>query len=141
MNSKTQIFFDGLCHLCSREIQHYRKQTGNEDLEFVDITAPGFDAKQAGLDPIEVHRQMHVRRADGSLAVGVDAFIAIWEKLPRYHFAARWGKKAIPNALLRAGYSVFARVRPYLPRKKSDCSASPYCEVGGESQLPPRTSK
>jgi len=126
---KVQVYFDGLCHLCSREIDHYRKQAGSHEIQFVDITAPDFDAKNAGVDPVRVHKEMHVRRSNGSLAVGVDAFIAIWETLPRYHFAARLGKMAFPHALLTAGYHVFATVRPYLPRKKADCSASPYCEV------------
>jgi predicted DCC family thiol-disulfide oxidoreductase YuxK len=125
----TTIYFDGLCQLCSREIKHYRKLPGSDGLIFVDITSPAFDAQKAGLDPMRVHREMHVRRADGSLAIGVDAFIAIWETLPRYHLAARLGKKALPHAVLAAGYFVFARLRPYLPRKKADCSASPYCEV------------
>lgn len=129
MNTKAlQVYFDGLCPLCSREIDHYRKQKGSGEIQFVDITAPEFDADKLGLDPIRVHREMHVRKTDGSLAIGVDAFIAIWEKLPRYHFAAKLGKKAIPHALLSAGYFLFARVRPYLPRKKAGCGASPYCE-------------
>jgi len=127
--NKIQVYFDGLCHLCSREINHYRKQTGSDEIQFVDITAPDFEPKKAGLDPIRVHREMHVRKSNGSLVTGVDAFIAIWEVLPRYHFAARFGKRALPRALLTAGYHVFARVRPYLPRKKADCSASPYCEA------------
>lgn len=123
------MYFDGLCHLCSREIDHYRKQNGSDKIEFVDITAPDFDPKKANVDPILVHREMHVRKADGTLAIGVDAFIAIWETLPRYRFAARLAKRGIPHALLTAGYKVFARVRPFLPRKKSDCSKSPYCEA------------
>jgi predicted DCC family thiol-disulfide oxidoreductase YuxK len=127
--NKVQVYYDGLCHLCSREIDHYRKQNGSDQIEFVDITAPDFNPIESGLDPVRVHREMHVRKSDGSLAVGVDAFIAIWEILPRYQFAARMGRKAIPHALLTGGYKVFARVRPYLPRKKSDCNKSPYCEL------------
>jgi predicted DCC family thiol-disulfide oxidoreductase YuxK len=127
--NKVQVYFDGLCHLCSREIEHYRKQKGSDEIDFVDITAPNFDPKKANVDPVRVHREMHVRKSDGSLAIGVDAFIAIWETLPSYGFAARLAKKTLPHALLTAGYKVFARVRPFLPRKKSDCSKSPYCDV------------
>lgn len=127
--NRIQVYFDGLCHLCSREIDHYRKLKGSEQIEFVDITAPDFDPRKSGLDPVRVHREMHVRKSDGSLAIGVDAFIAIWDTLPRYQFAARLARNRIPHALLTAGYKVFARVRPYLPRKKSDCNNSPYCEM------------
>lgn len=124
----TVIYFDGLCHLCSREIDHYRKQKSAERLRFVDITSPEFDAVKERLDPFRVHREMHVRRSDGSLAIGVDAFLAIWDVLPRYRFAARWGRRTWANRVLRLGYQAFVQIRPYLPRKKADCSKSPYCE-------------
>ena len=128
-NFKTKVYFDGLCHLCSREISHYRKQQGSEAIEFVDITAANFNPASEGLDPVRVHREMHVRKADGTLLVGVDAFIAIWETLPRYRFMAKWGKRSLPHRLLSAGYKVFARIRPYLPRKKDACADSPYCDI------------
>jgi len=127
--SRLTVFFDGLCHLCSREIDHYRKVAGSDQIQFVDITSADFSASHHGVDPRRVHKHMHVRRTDGSLAVGVDAFIAIWEALPRYRFAARWAKVSVVHALLTAGYGVFAELRPYLPKKKADCSSSPYCET------------
>ncbi len=126
---KLKIYFDGLCHLCSREINHYRKQRGSDAMEFIDITASQFNAAGEGLDPIQVHREMHVRRADRTLAVGLDAFIAIWECLPRYRFAAKLASRPVPHSLLSFGYKVFSRIRPYLPRKKSECADSPYCDV------------
>jgi predicted DCC family thiol-disulfide oxidoreductase YuxK len=127
------VYYDGLCHLCSREIDHYRRVPGGEDIQYVDITSPQFSAEREGVDPIQVHKEMHVRLKDGTLAVGVGAFIAIWEALPRYHLFARVGKWKIPHLILRAGYSVFAAVRPYLPRRKSACSESPYCDIKEKS--------
>lgn len=129
VDRKVTVYFDGLCHLCSREISHYRKMKGSEQLAFVDITHPDFRPEKEGLDPERVHREMHVRKADGSLAIGVDAFIAIWEVLPRYHVAARLGRSSVPNLFLRAGYQVFAAVRPFLPRRSAECSESPYCQI------------
>lgn len=128
-NSKIKVYFDGLCHLCSAEIVHYRKLRGSENIIFLDITSSEFNAALEGVDPVRVHREMHVRKADGTFAIGVDAFIAIWNELPRYRFAARWGNYPLPKLFLRAGYKIFATIRPYLPRKKGDCSESPYCEV------------
>jgi predicted DCC family thiol-disulfide oxidoreductase YuxK len=122
-----KVYYDGLCHLCSREIDHYRTQRGSESIEFVDITAPGFDPGSEGLDPIRVHQAMHVRRADGTLAVGVDAFITLWEWMPRYRLAARLSRGPGPRFFLRLGYRVFAAARPYLPKRRRDCAQSPYC--------------
>jgi len=125
--SGIRVYFDGLCHLCSREIDHYRTQRGSEHIEFVDITAPGFDPESEGLDPVRVHRAMHVRRADGTLAVGVDAFIELWEWMPRYRLAARVSRSPVPRFFLRVGYRMFAAARPYLPKRGRGCEQSPYC--------------
>lgn len=130
MAPKLSIYFDGLCPLCSREIDHYRKQRGSDLLRFVDITLPEFDAAAEGVDPVAVHKVMHVRTAAGELKTGVDSFIAIWESLPAYRVVARVAKWAPASFLLNVGYQGFARVRPLLPRRKrQDCAASPYCET------------
>ena len=125
----TTVYFDGLCRLCSREIDHYRTRKGAENLKFVDITSAGFDAKAEGLDPYRVHQVMHVRRPDGSLATKVDAFVAIWSALPGYQWAARAANWSWVRLPLNVGYLAFAQVRPWLPRKSVDCETSPYCEI------------
>lgn len=129
MSQKLTVFYDGLCVLCSREIDHYRKQQGAENILFSDITSPDFKAKDWGVDPFLVHKHMHARRSDGSLATHVDAFIEIWKVLPRYQWAARAASKGIIRPFLDAGYLLFAKVRPWLPRRKQLCADSPYCEI------------
>ncbi len=125
----TTVYYDGLCRVCSREIDHYRTLSASRPLRFLDITAPEFSAEAEGVDPVQVHKYMHVKRADGSLSLGVDAFIEIWSSLPRYQWAARLARKGAVRFGLDAFYNVFVKVRPYLPRKKADCAASPYCDV------------
>jgi predicted DCC family thiol-disulfide oxidoreductase YuxK len=123
------IYFDGLCPLCSREIDHYRQQEGHERLKFVDITEAEFDAVKEGLDPLQVHKVMHVRTPEGHLKSGVDSFIAIWQRLPKYHWLAEFAKKTWVRPFLDLGYHSFAVLRPYLPRKTRECQQSPYCET------------
>ncbi len=130
--NKLSIYYDGLCPLCSREIDHYRKARGADQLRFVDITSVGFQAETEGLDPQEVHRVMHVKTADGRVHTEVEAFIQIWKVLPGYGWMARLVSSAPIRPLANVGYRGFARIRPWLPRKKADCSASPYCEAKGE---------
>ena len=127
--STWSVYFDGLCPLCSREIDHYRKQRGAERLRFIDITASDFNAQAEGVDPVAVHKEMHVKTSDGRLVTGVDAFIEIWKVLPRYGFAARLAQRSLIKPVLDFGYMIFATVRPYLPRKSQGCEASPYCEI------------
>ncbi len=124
-----EIYFDGLCMACSLEINHYRKQKGSDRFLFIDITDPNFKPETHGIDPHLAHKVMHVLGTDGKLHQGVDAFKAIWKELPRYQFLYKLSEKAAVRSVLELGYKFFVVVRPYLPRKKMDCSQSPYCEV------------
>ena len=128
-NLNIKVYYDGLCHLCSREINHYKKQAGSETIQVLDITNAEFNAEHEGVDPQRVHQVLHVRRADGSLATEVEAFIEIWKQLPRYQWAATMAQRSPVKASLHWMYRLFAKVRPLLPRKAASCDSSPYCEI------------
>jgi len=116
------IFYDGLCPLCSREIILYRKKDTQNKINFVDITLPGFSAEKEGLDPVAVIKIFHVKTADGAILTRVEAFAAIWKILPGFGTLTWLAEKPLLLLLMNAGYEVFAAVRPYLPRKKTqDC--------------------
>lgn len=122
------IYYDGLCHLCYREIEHFKKLPGSEKLEFRDITLKEFNAEAEGLDPYKVHQLMHVRLQDGSIAQAVDAFVSIWRVFPRYRWLANMAENPIIYYVLNIGYRIFARLRPILPKRKALCETSPYCK-------------
>lgn len=132
MSQNMTVYYDGLCQLCSREIEHYRKQQGAEKIRFMDITSPQFDPTKEGVDGKKVHKVMHVKKGK-KLYTKVDAFIEIWKQLPKYAWAAKYADKTAIRWILDCGYEVFAKVRPYLPRKKQSCEDSPFCELKGNS--------
>ena len=125
--SKISLYYDGLCHLCSREINHYRKMAGSEKIRFVDITALDFRAESENLDPTEIHKVIHVRDRQGQIHKGVDAFICIWSELTALKKFVSMTRFGLVYWALNAAYSIFAHLRPMLPRKS--CEASPYCEI------------
>ena len=117
------LYYDGLCPLCSREIEMYRKKDLGDVLSFIDITRNGFSAEKEGLDPLRVKQVFHVRKPDGTLLTGVDAFAEIWRVLPGFK-ALHWlSQQSISRPLMNLGYQIFAQLRPFLPRKKE-------CETG-----------
>ncbi len=122
MNQPTlTLFYDGLCPLCSREITHYRKRAaGDPSVVFLDITDPTFDAAAHGLDAGRVHKEMHVKEGE-RVFVGVDAFLAIWRRIPGHSWLSGIAKVPGMRLLMRGSYFVFAAVRPYLPRRKAAC--------------------
>lgn len=122
-----KVFYDGLCHLCSREIDHYKKMRGADKINFIDITAPGFNPEAEGLDPFDVHRNLHSKDEEGRVHKGVDTFFLIWSNLDAIKPLVPFVSKRPIKAVLKGMYAVFVRVRPYLPKK--NCENSPYCET------------
>lgn len=118
------VYYDGLCHLCTREINHQRNLVKDDSIAFVDITGGDFDAAAHGLDAKAVNRHMHVKLAGGEVKVGIDAFLATWSRLPYYRrLAAVIGLPGVKQ-LSELGYAAFARIRPLLPkrRRRADCA-------------------
>ena len=122
------LYFDGLCPLCAREIEHYRKRAEGAPIAFVDITDPLFDEKAHGLDLRHALRTMHARRGD-RLLIGVDAFVALWESIPSYAWLARLAQVPALNEMARVGYWLFALLRPLLPRRRRQDCASGTCQL------------
>ena len=111
------VYFDGHCRVCAHEIAIYQRRDREARVRWVDIMDPHFSAVAEGLDPSRVHQELHARRPDGGLAVGVDAFIEIWKVIPGFAPLARLAGQAWSRPFLNLGYQVFTRIRPYLPRK------------------------
>jgi predicted DCC family thiol-disulfide oxidoreductase YuxK len=124
-----RVYYDGLCPLCSREIEYYRKKDREAVIDWIDITQDNFDASAEGLDPDRVHQFFHVKDEHGEVVVGVDAFIEIWARIPSLR---KWRVLSmVPGVrpVMKLGYAVFAQVRPFLPRKSRDDCQSGTCGV------------
>ncbi len=119
---KLKIFFDGCCYLCSKEIEIYRRRNAAGYLEFVDISHPDFDPATYGVDSVAVNREFHVQNSQGEIVKGVPAFIEIWQILPGWSVLAKVAANPLVNLIMRAGYVIFVKVRPYLPQRKATCS-------------------
>jgi predicted DCC family thiol-disulfide oxidoreductase YuxK len=83
---RLQVFFDGACPLCSREVRHYKKRDPHNTIEWIDIARPGFNASTFGLDSARVNEVMHARSPDGTVSTEVAAFVKVWEALPAAFF-------------------------------------------------------
>lgn len=107
------VYFDGSCPLCRAEISHYRGQIGASRLYFRDVSRAD-QPLEPDLTRADAMSRFHVRRGDGRLVSGAEAFVSIWSELPRWRWAARLA--AIPGvmALLEGGYRLFLPARPAL---------------------------
>jgi len=120
---KLEVFYDGSCSVCRREMEHYRRRDRDGRLQLVDISVAGFDAGVYGRDLQAFMARLHVRDARGGFYTGVDAFARIWEVIP----GAGWTLLArviqLPGVHLLSAvvYALFARYRGYLP-KRAGCA-------------------
>lgn len=126
MSDPLRIFFDGLCPLCAREINVYRRRSHDGRIVFIDITDAAFSAEAEGLDPKEVHRRFHAKDGAGRIYTGPEAFVEIWKRVPGFALAVRLA--ALPGAglVMEAGYFCFMHLRPLLPRLRRDAN----CDTG-----------
>ncbi len=88
------VFYDGACSVCAREMAHYRKLDRAGQLQFVDISEPGFAPEEYGKTREQFMARMHVMDAGGSFFFGVDAFPVIWQALPGW---PTWGTGFLPG--------------------------------------------
>ncbi len=82
------VFYDGKCGLCSREIGHYMKISPPTTFIWCDIANEPKHLKKINVSQSDALRRLHVSDQTGTIYVGIDAFIAIWRKLPRWRLLA-----------------------------------------------------
>ncbi len=76
------VYFDGSCPLCAREIAFYRRRCAGDAARWVDVSRESPAALGAGLTRDQALERFHVRRADGTLCSGADAFTELWAEMP-----------------------------------------------------------
>lgn len=120
--SEIAVLYDGRCYLCSYEIEHYRRISKSEKIEFIDITKPNFSATQFNLSNTEVNRFLHVVKIETrEVKRGTEAFVEIWSRLPgiKYKFLIWIFELPIIKSILKCAYYAFAIwIRPNLPKKR-----------------------
>ncbi|MDX2102163.1 MAG: DCC1-like thiol-disulfide oxidoreductase family protein [Alphaproteobacteria bacterium] len=99
------IWYDSQCPVCAYEVGVYRKMEGGSAMTWIDANTLPEDERAEKL------ARMHVRRADGRVARGGEAFLEIWRGLPRFAWAARVLDNRVGRALLRGFYTTFLVVR------------------------------
>lgn len=129
---KTTVYYDGSCPLCTAEIGHYRSREGGDQLCFVDVSRADADLG-SGLGRDAAMRRFHVRLTDGTLATGARGFVAVWDTLPRWRWAARFARLPGVMPLLEGAYRVFLPIRPALSRVAARLGAKPAHRLGTRS--------
>jgi predicted DCC family thiol-disulfide oxidoreductase YuxK len=122
-----EVFFDGGCPLCVREIRMLRFLDRRGRIKFTDIDDAAFVAADVGKSHDELMAQMHGRLPDGTWLTGVEVFRRMYAAigLGPLVWISRW---PLIRHALDAGYTLFARNRLWITGR---------CESGSCSIRPP----
>jgi predicted DCC family thiol-disulfide oxidoreductase YuxK len=106
--TRLQVFYDGGCPLCRKEIAYYRRIDRGGCIDWIDITTADAVLTAAGLDRVTAMRRLHVREPHGAVVSGAAAFLAIWRRLPGWRRLAHAAELLRLTGLLEWGYVRFA---------------------------------
>jgi predicted DCC family thiol-disulfide oxidoreductase YuxK len=116
---EVEVFFDGACPLCRREIGMLRRLDRHGRLRLTDISAPEFDAAPLGRTHDELMREIKARLPDGTWITGVEVFRRLYGAV-----GFRWlipvTRLPLVRQMLDIGYRVFARNRLRLTGRCTD---------------------
>ena len=126
---RVEVFYDGDCPLCMREIRMLMRKDRAANIQFTDIAAASFDAASIGTTYAALMSRIQGRLPDGSWIEGVEVFRQLyaaigWTKLVAI---SRW---PVIRGLLGLGYRAFAANRLRLTGR---CLPDGTCAVGRAS--------
>jgi predicted DCC family thiol-disulfide oxidoreductase YuxK len=105
-----EVFYDGGCPLCTREMHLLRRLDRRGRIRCVDIAADGFDAGRVGVTWEALMDRIHGRLSDGTLVEGVEVFRRLYAAVGFSRTVALTRLPGIAQALDLA-YRLFARNR------------------------------
>lgn len=127
-----EVFFDGACPLCAREMAVLRRWDRRGQIRFTDIAHADFDARQHGPTQDEFMAQMHGRLPDGTWLRGVEVFRQVYS-IVGFRPLVALTRLPVVAPLLDAAYRVFARNRPRLTGR---CDGDRCATAVGRSRRP-----
>ncbi|MCA9125874.1 MAG: DUF393 domain-containing protein [Planctomycetales bacterium] len=112
MNSdwRVEVFYDGECPLCLREINLLRRFDRKHRILFTDIADPGFNAAAYGKDMKQFMDEIQGRLPSGEWISGVEVFRLLYAAIGLRPLVAVTRIPGISHAL-DAAYQVFAKNR------------------------------
>ena len=105
-----EVFYDGECPLCIREIRMLRRMDKKNHIRFTDISAPNFDPTTVGTDMQTLMAEIHGKLPDGRLITGVEVFRRLYAAVGFSRLVALTRMPLISHSL-EIGYRIFARNR------------------------------
>ena len=110
-----KVYFNNSCKICKSEIDLYKKER-IDGIDWIDITNNEQAEKETSKDDRQLLRRLHVKD-DEKVLEGAEAFLYVWQKIPKYRFLYKFFKLPIIFTIFNYGYEIIAYFL-YLKNKK-----------------------
>jgi predicted DCC family thiol-disulfide oxidoreductase YuxK len=105
-----EVFYDGACPLCMREIRMLSRRDHHGRIRFTDISADGFDAGAVGLSWETLMGRIHGRLPDGTIIEGLEVSRRLYAAVG-FSALATLSRAPGISQLLDLAYRLFAKNR------------------------------
>ncbi len=106
-----EVYYDGGCPACRREMAHYRAQQAAVPIRFTDVVAEPERLAAIGITQRDAIHRLHARDEAGRILVGMRAFHGVWSRIPRYAGFARRLEWLITSRAMEWLYARFCDLR------------------------------
>lgn len=110
LTTEVDVFYDGACPLCLREINLLKWLDRKKRIGFIDIAAPNFDPADIGVSYDALMEEIHGRLPDGRLIKGVEVFRRLYAAVGFRWLVAPTRWPGISH-VMDLGYRIFAKNR------------------------------
>lgn len=86
---RTIIYYDGGCPVCARGAAHWQRRDWARRTEWVDLMEQPEALAADGVSFAAAMEVLHVRNRAGRILAGGDAFLELWDQLPRWRILAK----------------------------------------------------
>ena len=105
-----EVFYDGDCPLCCREINMLRRLDRRKRIQFTDIATEAFDPATYGKSMPELMDEIHGRLPSGQWIIGVEVFRQLYAAVG-FSPVVWLTRLPLISQLLDFGYRIFAKNR------------------------------
>jgi predicted DCC family thiol-disulfide oxidoreductase YuxK len=105
-----KVYYNSLCPVCRAGVENQRRRMAavGAAAEFCDINEHPEALAEIGASMEAVRERLHVREADGNVAIGADSFIALARVTRGQGWLARLASLPLLKPLLHLAYNAFA---------------------------------
>ncbi|MCQ8184446.1 thiol-disulfide oxidoreductase DCC family protein [Parvularcula maris] len=108
---KLEVFYDGACPLCRREIALMQRMDRQDRLAFTDVSPPDA-AESCPIDQRQLLARFHIRTPERELVSGTRAFTAAYAQLTGIGAIARLGEFGPTRLALDGLYTCSSKSAP-----------------------------